>query len=94
MEGRNGGKPKGAPKTGGRKKGTPNKHPVELKQAIFGALHSGDGAEAYMVQLKKQRPELFSSLLKAFIPKDVNVTADVAAVVTVVRSFVEKPQEE
>lgn len=74
----------------GRPKGSQNKATIELKDAIFKALHAGDGATAYMMRLKEERPELYTSLLKGFIPKDVNLTADVAGVVTIVRTFVAK----
>lgn len=56
----------------GKPKG-PNKRTAELSDAIMGALASGDGALAWFMRLKEERPELFAPLVGKLIPKDINV---------------------
>jgi hypothetical protein len=75
----------------GRPKGSKNKKPQELKDAILGALHAGAGAQAYCERLKEERPELFTQLVAKLIPKDVNVDVTGGLQVALVRSFVKKP---
>ncbi len=75
----------------GRPKGSKNKKPQELKDAILGALHAGEGAQAYFEKLKEARPEVYCSLVGKLIPKDVNVDVTGGLQVALVRSFVKKP---
>lgn len=67
------GRPPGTPKTGGRKKGTPNKVNAELKDLILGALHKADkaGGEAYLIQQAKDNPTAFLSLVGKVLPMTV-----------------------
>lgn len=81
-----------APGNPGRPKGSKNKAPQELKDAILGALNSGSGAQAWMERLKEERPELFAPLVAKLIPKDVNMSVDGGLVVSLVRTFV-KPSD-
>ena len=62
----------GQAKTGGRVKGTPNKNTAEIKIMIYNALHRA-GGEDYLLQQSKENPVAFMSLLKAILPKDVNL---------------------
>lgn len=48
-------RPKGTPKTGGRKKGTPNRHPPELKATIY----------AFAANAWEQIPELLQHVTPA-----------------------------
>lgn len=80
----------GHQKVGGRKKGTANKAPARLRKAIFAALDSGEGAQAYFEWLKKEEPAVYGSLLKAFIPKDVNLSGDLNTNLVIRRSYVRK----
>lgn len=57
----------------GKPKGAKNGDTQALKNAILGALNAGDGAKAYFMRLKEERPELFTPLVAKLIPKDVNV---------------------
>ena len=45
----------GAPKTGGREKGTPNKVTKQLKELILGAL-DGVGGQAYLERQAEENP--------------------------------------
>jgi hypothetical protein len=60
---------KGA-KTGGRRKGTPNKVTGTLKDMILGAL--GDaGGQAYLVKQAQQNPAAFLTLVGKVLPLQV-----------------------
>lgn len=63
---------KGHEKKGGRVAGTPNKATVELKAMIRNALDAV-GGEEYLKRQAKENPVAFMSLLKAILPKDVNL---------------------
>lgn len=77
----------------GRPKGSLNKAPAKMRKAIFAALEAGEGAQAYFEWLKVREPAVYGSLLKAYIPKDVNV--DVRGEVLVLRDYTRsKPPEE
>jgi hypothetical protein len=71
------GRPKGTPKTGGRKKGTPNKISSALKEAILEAAENAgkrlkpdaeSGTVAYLEQIAIQEPACFCSLLGKVLP--------------------------
>jgi hypothetical protein len=71
------GRSKGTPKTGGRKKGTPNKISSALKEAILEAAENAgkrlkpdaeSGTVAYMEQIAIQEPASFCSLLGKVLP--------------------------
>ena len=57
----------GAPKTGGREKGTPNKVTKQLKAMILGALDDAGGQE-YLVAMAKAQPVAFLALLGKVLP--------------------------
>ena len=70
------GKPKGLPKSGGRKKGTPNKTTALLKDAILtAAQEAGGGTEDGMMLYLRVRaadnPTAFMSLLGKVLPMQV-----------------------
>lgn len=76
-------------KTGGRKKGTPNKATAELKDAILSAFDSVGGS-TYLVEVAKEHPQVFCTLLSKVLPKDivadVNLTAPTNLRVEIVRA--------
>lgn len=65
------GKPKGLPKTGGRKKGSGNKASVEIKDMIRGALNDA-GGQKYLKAQSEKNPVAFMGLIGKIIPADVN----------------------
>jgi hypothetical protein len=69
------GKPKGAPKTGGRQKGTPNKNTAILKDAILTAatLAGGekDGLVGYLKIQAMANPGPFMALLGKVLPMQI-----------------------
>lgn len=58
-------------KTGGRTKGTPNKA-TPIKAQIEAALNAV-GGQKYFEMLAIEHPAVFGGVLKAILPKDVNV---------------------
>jgi hypothetical protein len=64
-------KQKGATKTGGRQRGTPNKTTVALKTAILNAFDQV-GGEDYLVTVAKSDPRTFCTLLGRVLPTEVN----------------------
>jgi len=69
------GKPKGLPKTGGRKAGTPNKLTKTIKAAIEEAFDEVGGV-AYLVQMAKDQPVAFMTLLGKVLPNQVEAKVD------------------
>jgi hypothetical protein len=68
------GRPKGTPKTGGRKKGTPNKISGALKDAILEAAEKAGGEEGivgYLVVQAHANPVAFMSLLGKVLPMTI-----------------------
>lgn len=68
------GRPKGQPRTGGRKKGTPNRTTATLKDAILKAAELAGGKEGLVGYLKKQateNPGPFMALLGKVLPLQV-----------------------
>lgn len=62
---------KGKPKTGGRKKGTPNKTTALLKDAILEAARKAGGEGeivGYLTQQAEENPTAFMSLLGKVLP--------------------------
>ena len=68
------GKPKGLPKTGGRKPGSQNKATAEIKEIIREALEEAHecGAKEYLKKQAKDNPTAFMTLIGKIIPADVN----------------------
>ena len=64
------GKAKGSPKTGGRKKGTPNKTTSELKTAIMQAFDKAGGSR-YLENIAQVNPAVFCQLLGKVLPKEI-----------------------
>lgn len=65
------GRKPGAPKTGGRQKGTPNKVNAALKDMILGAL--GDaGGQSYLTRQATENPTAFMALVGRVLPLDMN----------------------
>jgi hypothetical protein len=68
------GRPKGTPKTGGRKKGTPNKISGALKEAILEAAEQAGGEHGtvgYLVVQAHANPAAFMSLLGKVLPMTI-----------------------
>jgi hypothetical protein len=68
------GRPKGTPKTGGRKKGTPNKISSALKEAILEAAEQAGGEDGIVGYLRVQalaNPAAFMSLLGKVLPMTI-----------------------
>lgn len=63
-------RPKGSPKLGGRKKGTPNKVNAALKDMILGALHA-EGGQQYLQEQARANPNAFLTLIGKVLPTEV-----------------------
>jgi hypothetical protein len=71
------GRPKGTPKTGGRKEGTPNKINGALKEAILEAAERAGGEHGivgYLVVQALANPAAFMSLLGKVLPMTIGDT--------------------
>jgi len=68
------------PKSGGRKKGTPNVVTSQLRDLILGAL-GARGGQAYLERQAEENPTAFLSLVAKCLPKDVRVEAPHAPIV-------------
>lgn len=75
----------------GRPKGVPNKITLEIRKMIEKALVDVGGAD-YLARQADENPVAFMGLIGKILPKDVNLTAEVSGVVSIVRSFVSKPE--
>ena len=60
----------GRAKTGGRKKGTPNRVTASVKEAILAAFEEL-GAHRYLVNVGRSDPRTFLALLGKLIPSEV-----------------------
>lgn len=69
------GRPKGLPKTGGRKKGTANKLTVNIKDAVLEAFDIL-GGPSWIVATARDNPQLMVQLLGKVIPTGVQVSGD------------------
>lgn len=65
------GRPKGIPKTGGRKPGTPNKINADLKEMILSALDQAGGA-GYLLSQAHENPTAFLTLVGKVLPMTVS----------------------
>ena len=70
------GRKKGTPRTGGRLPGSGNKTPKQIAQAIIDSFDELGGVK-YLVQVGKERPDVYASLLRAILPRDVNINGDI-----------------
>jgi hypothetical protein len=84
------GKPKGAPKTGGRVKGTPNKVTAQIKDAIMAAYDRLGGVE-YLVRVGEEHPVVFCALLGKLLPNELRLPAEELA--PLVRIFTSKTED-
>lgn len=79
-------KPKGSPKIGGRKKGTPNKFSRDLKEGVLAVWEkleaNGQGLE---VEARKDPLWFYTNMLKPMLPKDVKVEGDQNLTIKIVR---------
>lgn len=66
-------RPKGLPKSGGRKKGVPNKQTKLIKDMITEALDQAGGVE-YLVGVAKDNPTAFCTLIGKVLP--MNLTSE------------------
>jgi hypothetical protein len=69
-------------KTGGRKKGTPNKFTGELKDLILGALDQAGGME-YLARQAEEKPAAFLALVGKVLPLQVNGALEHSGGITV-----------
>jgi hypothetical protein len=71
-------RPKGQPKLGGRKKGTPNKLNAAVKDMILQALNEAheDGGVAYLKEQATKSPTAFLSLVGKLVPLDLKASVD------------------
>ena len=83
-------KAKGSPKTGGRKKGTPNKINKNVREAILQAFEEAGGVD-YLRRVAKEDPKTFCTLLGKLIP--VKVAGD-AEDPPVLRMTIDAPPDE
>lgn len=74
---------KGNPKTGGRKKGTPNKSTLHVKQSIMDAFERVGGTD-WLVRLADDDPKTFAALLSKILPSEMKADIDVSGRVKVV----------
>jgi hypothetical protein len=87
------GRPKGISKTGGRKKGTPNKITAQLKDMILEAAELAGGAGgtvAYLERQANENPGPFMTLLGKVLPTQLTGDAEnpVSVVSTIERVIV------
>jgi hypothetical protein len=90
------GRPKGTPKTGGRKKGTPNKISSALKEAILEAAEKAggeDGIVGYLVGQAHANPAAFMSLLGKVLPMTIADTGQNEETKYVVESHIVWPKD-
>jgi hypothetical protein len=90
------GRPKGTPKTGGRKKGTPNKISSALKEAILEAAEQAGGEHGtvgYLVVQAHANPAAFMSLLGKVLPMTITDTAQNEEIKFVIEERVVYPKD-
>jgi hypothetical protein len=68
-------KSKGAPKTGGRQKGVPNKVTQDVRKAIIEAFEKAGGAD-YLLTLATSDPRTFCTLLGKTVPTQISGDED------------------
>jgi hypothetical protein len=76
-------------KTGGRRKGTPNRFSVALKDIILQALSDAGGA-AYLTRQAEQSPTAFLALIGRVLPLQVKDGGPEPAVQTVVKHIYQR----
>ncbi len=68
-------RPKGFPKTGGRKKGVGNRDTAELREMTSEALRRKGGVK-YLVWLAEAHPAIFGRLLAKLIPQAIEAKVE------------------
>jgi hypothetical protein len=81
-------KPKGSPKTGGRKPGSRNKVTRTLVEAIDKAFEQVGGAQ-YLARIAEDDPKAFCALLGKRLPRDLNVTTTLSLEQLIAQSRIE-----
>jgi hypothetical protein len=64
------------PKGAGRKPGSPNKTPIQLKEAVLRALDAV-GGDKYLIKLARKNPYLFVQLLGRILPLQASISGQV-----------------
>ncbi len=70
------GRKPGGPKFGGRRKGTPNKIPGQLRDMILAAVDKAGGID-YLVKQAEKNPTVFLALVSKVLPLQVKAEHDV-----------------
>lgn len=70
------GRPKGTPRTGGRKKGTPNKLTRSIKEAIEASFEQVGGAD-YLARMADEQPAAYMTLLGKVLPTQIAANVEV-----------------
>ena len=96
------GRPKGQVKTGGRKRGTPNRTTQLIKDAVLRAAElSGQslsknkkytGLEKYLMFLAMDHPAVFGALLNKILPMQVGATTDEGDGINIQINFTDPPK--
>ena len=89
------GRPKGQPKTGGRKKGSPNKTTALLKEAILKAAEGAGGKDGLVGYLKTQavkQPGPFMALLGKVLPLQIGNDGEEPLKITEIRRVIVDPK--
>jgi hypothetical protein len=86
-------KAKGAPKSGGRQKGSLNKIKLEVKQAIAAAFEEAGGT-AYLLSIAKEDPRTFCALLGKLVPTTVGGDPDGTPIQQVLRVLTGVPRHQ
>ena len=71
------GRKKGHPKTGGRKKGTPNKYTADVRATVKAAFDRL-GGEDYLVMVGKRDPKVFMGAFNKLIPTAVEASLHIS----------------
>ena len=91
------GRPKGQPKTGGRKKGSPNKTTALLKEAILKAAEGAGGKAGLIGYLKTQavkQPSPFMALLGKVLPLQIGNDGDETLKITLIERVIVEPKNQ
>jgi hypothetical protein len=78
---------KGAAKTGGRKRGTPNKTTASVKEAIEQAYEAAGGDPAFGEWARTNQTDFYTRILTRILPKELEVTGNAAKPIGVTLRF-------
>jgi hypothetical protein len=82
---------KGRPKTGGRKKGTPNKLTADVKAMVLSALDQAGGVK-YLLTQAQSNPNAFLTLVGKVLPLQVQGDPDSPLAIHVVERRIVKAE--